>query len=88
MCSQAECAESIEEPSGVLVVHVIASCAGLAMATLQEQDLLGYSGGDGGGKAAFAGGDTREVRDVSQHWASSRWRPSPIIWRERGMHEE
>jgi hypothetical protein len=64
MCSQAEGAESVEEPSGVLKVHVVAGSACLAVATLQEQDLLRYTGGNGGGQAAFASGDTGEVRDV------------------------
>jgi hypothetical protein len=48
-------AEGVEEAVWFLQVHVVACCAGLAVAALEEEDLLGHAGGDGGGEATLTG---------------------------------
>ena len=50
-----ESAEGVEEAVWLLQVHVVACCAGLAVAALEEEDLLGHACGDGGGEAALTG---------------------------------
>ena len=62
--SEAEGPEGVEEAVRVLKVHVVAGGARLAVAALQEQDLLGDARGDGGGEAALAGRDAGEAGDV------------------------
>ena len=70
LSSEAEGPEGVEEAMRVLKVHVVASSARLAMATLKEQDLLSYSGGDSGSEAALASrdaGETTGVRPAGAH---------------------
>ena len=55
----------VKQAGGVLQVHVVAGGAGLPVATLEEEDFLGYPRGDGRGEAAFAGRDAGESGDVS-----------------------
>jgi hypothetical protein len=61
---RAEGPVGVEEAGRVLQMHVVAGCAGLAVTTLEEQDLFRNSGGDGRSEATLPGGDAREAAGI------------------------
>ena len=73
---QLEGTEGVEEPVEFLRVHVVACRACLAVPALEKEDVLGYSGGDGGREASLASRDPGEARHVG---ATSAQGPSKRV---------
>ena len=61
---QLEGTEGVEESFEFLRAHVVACRACLAVPALEKEDVLGYSGGDGGRGASLASRDPGEARHV------------------------